>query len=101
MDKRAVFFADKIRKKLSSNVKNIILFGSRARNDHYEGSDYDFLIILKNKTSDIIDEIRDIEVDFLNEFDTLSSALIFNEEEWGKRKNLPIGLNIMKEGKKI
>ena len=101
MDDKALFFSNKIRKKLSSNIKNIVLFGSRARNDYNEGADYDFLIILKNKTPDIIDEIRDIEVDFLNEFDILSSALIFNEEEWEKSKRLPIGLNIMREGKNL
>lgn len=47
MDKQSIKvakeFGRKIRKKF--NVKSLILFGSRARGDNFEHSDYDFIIV--------------------------------------------------------
>jgi len=36
-------------KKLRNHVKEIILFGSHARGNFTEGSDYDFLIVVDKK----------------------------------------------------
>lgn len=41
------------------NYESIILFGSRARNEHTQNSDYDLLIILKEEKSII--ELRKIQ----------------------------------------
>lgn len=101
MDPAVSYFSTLLRKKLSSNLKEVMLFGSRAREDHHEGSDYDFLIILDRKNKDIIKLIREIEIDFLNKYDTVSASIIYDESEWEKRKTFPIGINILREGKKI
>ncbi|HLE86032.1 MAG TPA: nucleotidyltransferase domain-containing protein [Candidatus Brocadiaceae bacterium] len=42
LDKISQEFANNVRKKLGNHVKEIILFGSHARGDFTEGSDYDF-----------------------------------------------------------
>jgi len=42
-------FASIVRKKLKNHVKEIILFGSHARGDFTEGSDYDFLIVVDKR----------------------------------------------------
>ncbi|HEC49623.1 MAG TPA: nucleotidyltransferase domain-containing protein, partial [Candidatus Desulfofervidus auxilii] len=39
-------FTQKLRQQLGDRLKEVILFGSRARGDWEEGSDYDFLIIV-------------------------------------------------------
>ena len=96
-DKKALYFSSRLREKISG-LNRIILFGSRARGDAHEGSDYDFAVILENKNAKTIKAIRGAEVDFMDKYDTLSSSVIFNIAEWEKHKNLPIGLNITRDG---
>ncbi|MBI4378469.1 MAG: nucleotidyltransferase domain-containing protein, partial [Nitrospinae bacterium] len=48
-DKISVEFAGRVRSRLKNHLKKIILFGSRARGDSYEGSDYDILIVLDER----------------------------------------------------
>jgi len=96
-DKKALYFSSRLRKKVSG-LHRVFLFGSRARGDAREGSDYDFAVILEKKNVKIIKAIRGAEVDFLDKYDVLSSSVIFNIAEWEKHKNLPIGLNIARDG---
>lgn len=48
-----------------TEYKQIILFGSRARGDNREDSDYDILVIVDNKYS--IEELRKIECNIRKE----------------------------------
>ena len=96
-DKKALYFSSRLRERVPG-LRRVILFGSRARGDAREGSDYDFAVILKKKNTKAIDAVRGAEVDFLDKYDTLSSSIIFNTAEWERHKNLPIGLNIAREG---
>jgi predicted nucleotidyltransferase len=98
MDERATFYSGRLRERLGANLKKIILFGSRARGDFNEGSDYDFAVILGVRDRQIRDIITEVEVEFLNKYDMLSASLIYDETEWVKRKRLPIGINIEREG---
>lgn len=101
MDDALIYFSKMLREKLASNLKKVILFGSRARGDFNEGSDYDFLVVLEKKDKQIVRDIRDIEVEILNKFDVLAGSLIYDESEWELRKGLPIGMNILREGKPL
>ena len=92
------YFSDTLRSRLGDNLCQLILFGSRARGDWHEGSDYDFVVILRRKKPGMIDQVRDTEVDFLNRYDELSASLIYDEMEWERRRHLPIGVNIEREG---
>ena len=98
LDDRTAFFAAELRRKLGDNLSRLRLFGSRARGDHWEGSDYDFLVVLKKKDAHMVDAVREVEVDFLNHFDQLSASLVYNEAEWKRRKIFPIGVNVEREG---
>ena len=52
-DKIAKEFADILRKKFKNRLKKAILFGSHARGDSTEGSDYDILVVVdKRKKAD-------------------------------------------------
>jgi len=101
VNEKVIFFSSALRKRLSGTIRQIILFGSRARGDAYEGSDYDFVVIVTERNKDIIDSIREVEVEFINRFDEVSASLIYNEEEWRRRRTLPIGINIEREGIRI
>jgi predicted nucleotidyltransferase len=97
-DERAQFFSRTLQQRLAPHVREIVLFGSRARGDAHEGSDYDFLVILDHKNRSAVQLVREVEVEFLNRFNALSSSLIYNAAEWELRKNLPVGINIKREG---
>jgi len=97
IDERALYFSRRLRQRIST-VRKIILFGSRARGDAHEGSDYDFAVILDKKDKSAVSTVREVEVEFLDRYDTLSSSLVYDQQEWERRKNLPIGLNIEQEG---
>ena len=97
-DKVSAEFAEILRKKLKGRLRKAILFGSHARGDFTEGSDYDFLVIVdkRRKTDEKI--LSDLGVEFLNKYDVLIADIICDEEEWERKKRFPIGLNILKEG---
>ena len=97
-DKISIEFAGRVKSRLKSHLKKIILFGSRARGDSYEGSDYDILIVLDERKKVYENILLNIGVDFLNKYDILIGDIIYDEKEWEMRKRFPIGLNILKEG---
>jgi predicted nucleotidyltransferase len=98
IDQVAAQFSVNIKKKLGSHLKSLILFGSRARGDAGPSSDYDFLILVDERSSAIVRLIRQTEVELIDSSGALSGSLICSEEEWKKRKNLPIGINVDREG---
>ncbi|KKO19975.1 MAG: nucleotidyltransferase domain-containing protein [Candidatus Brocadia sp.] len=100
-DKIAREFANSVRKKLENHVKEIILFGSRARGDFTEGSDYDILIVVDKRDRQIQEIILDESAEIMDKYDALIGYIVCDEDEWEKKKKFPIGLNILKEGIEI
>lgn len=91
-------FASCVKKKLRNHVKEIILFGSHARGNFSEGSDYDFLIVVDKKRKADEHILLDIGVEFLDKHEALIAEILCDEKEWENKKRFPIGLNILKEG---
>ena len=91
-------FSLEIKGKLGPHLKSLILFGSRARGDANQTSDYDFLILVDERSKEIVRLIRQTEVELLDSEEALSGSLILSEEEWLNRKALPIGIAIQREG---
>jgi len=104
-DKSSAFVINKVKEIVHCYDKNaeIILFGSRARGDWGEESDWDFLILISKKiTPDlkkrIIYDLHDIEL----EENVLLQVLIKNKNDWEtKYLNSPLYLNIQDEGKSV
>ncbi len=72
------------------SIKKIVLFGSRARKDNHEKSDYD-IAIFSSDTSNHADILNDIEnIDTLNKID-----VVFIKE---RHKNTELFFNIEKDG---
>jgi predicted nucleotidyltransferase len=92
------FFSNGIHKSLDKHLTSLILYGSRARGDAKDYSDYDFLAIVDQKTEEIEDKILDVSVDTLNQFDRITSCLVWEEKDWELKKRFPIGKNIIREG---
>jgi predicted nucleotidyltransferase len=91
-------FARIVKKRLKNNLKKIILFGSHARGDYNDNSDYDILVIVDKKNKSIQDIILDACVEIMDNYYELIGCIVCDEKEWEMKKRFPIGLNILKEG---
>jgi len=91
-------YIDGVQHRLKSRLKNVYLFGSRARGDAWEGSDYDIALIVDDRDRKLEEIILDVSTLILDQFDALISTQIFTEDEWSLEKKLPLGINILKEG---
>ncbi len=98
IDEKVNFYSRRLREKLGENIKQIILFGSRARGDFHEGSDYDFIIIVAHRGKKVRETITDVAVEFLNRYDELSANIVFDENEWQRQHGFPLGINVEREG---
>jgi uncharacterized protein len=94
----ATEYAEEIRKRLGAHVRQVVLFGSRARGDAGDGSDYDFLVVVDQRTREVRDAVLDAGVTMLNRYDRLFASLLYSDEEWRKVQGYPLGWNILKEG---
>ena len=82
-------------------MKQIILFGSRARGDSSEYSDFDFVVIVDKKTPAVREKILDTEVEMMDKYERLFSTIIYDEREWKKASAFPLAWNISREGIRV
>ncbi len=80
----------------------IILYGSRARGDFNKYSDWDFLVLIKEKINEkqkieIIERLYELEL----KFDQIFSPIIHNTSEWQNLEITPFFQNVQREGKVI
>ncbi len=79
----------------------IFLYGSQARKEHTEQSDWDFLILVEGTVDTArVDRIRHILYEIEWSTGEILSSIIRNREEWynPKFKFVPLHVNIAKEG---
>ena len=94
----AVQYASEVRRKLGHHVKQVVLFGSRARGDASDASDYDFVVILDSKEKAYREQIIDAGVAMLNATDKLFAAIVYGQDEWAAVTASPLGWNIKRDG---
>ena len=94
-DKIVKEFIGYISDRIKAHIKRIILFGSRAKNSYKPYSDYDLLIVLDQKSSDVINEIYDIVVEFLINYGVDISLKIYSEKDYIQK--LSLGTSFIKE----
>ncbi|MFO7929436.1 MAG: nucleotidyltransferase domain-containing protein [Candidatus Humimicrobiaceae bacterium] len=79
----------------------LVLFGSKARNDPDEFSDIDILILVdKNVSHDLKDNIIEIAYDIELKYDVVFGFVIENKKLWDspKYKVTPLYQNVQREG---
>ena len=91
-------YAEVVRHTLKAHVKMIVLFGSHARGDANDGSDYDFVVVLDRQDETLRDKVVDAGVTLMNETDRLCAALVYAPDQWERVKHSPLGWNVLKEG---
>lgn len=105
-NKKAIQLINKLKRLVYRYDKNaeIILFGSRARGDFHEESDWDFLILTDLKEiaifkHDLRNKIAD-EIEFV--LDESIFVIVKNKFDWEKNHNVtPLYYNINEEGIKV
>lgn len=98
MDKIVEIFISNVRNKIDNRIKKVYLFGSRARGDFTNSSDYDFLFIVDRKDKNLENIIVDETVFILDNYSELVNAIVYDEKEWEFKKHIPLGMNVLKEG---
>lgn len=94
-------FLNKIQFKVRKFDKNakIVLYGSRARGDFKEDSDWDILILLNTIINEELKEqIRDELFEIELEMEQTISSIIKSKENWQDLTITPFYQNVEKEG---
>ena len=94
-------FGDAIRSLLGPRLKEMWLFGSRARGDNYADSDYDVLIVADGKKAELRELVAATENGIMLRSGELFASVIYTTEEWRWARNAPLGINVQREGKRI
>ena len=83
-----------------TRIKQLLLFGSRARGDHHVASDYDVLVVVTQKDARLIEVLYDAVMDVLLAHGRLVSLKIFPEHEFERltRLQTPFMRRVMAEG---
>ena len=90
-----------LKKKLGTHLKKVYLYGSQARGDYWEGSDYDMLVIVDKRTPFIREKVLETAEIMMNKYEKLFSTLIYEDREWRSAQGFPLAWNIKKEGIRV
>ncbi len=69
-------------------IKQIVLFGSRARGDYAFDSDYDLLLVVVKKNDRLVDVLYEAVMDVLLGCGRLVSLKVFEEKEFTRLRAL-------------
>jgi len=98
MDQVVQTFATELRERLGPRVRQMLLFGSRARGDAGEGSDYDMLVVVDQRTPELRAIVLDVERGLMDRYGVLVATILRSDEEWRRSQAFPLARNIMREG---
>ncbi|MEK6791297.1 MAG: nucleotidyltransferase domain-containing protein [Deltaproteobacteria bacterium] len=96
-------FVDLTHAALKENLIKMELFGSKVRGNCSEGSDTDILLIVKERTIDVMDKIAEITAELNIEYNLSISPVIFSEYEYKVNTDMasPFSLAIEAEGVRL
>lgn len=94
-------FITELCKITEGSLCQLLLFGSRARSEASQDSDYDLLVILKEISPQLEEAVNDLCARMLLEYGVVISAFLLNEEGFAQRKFEPFILNALKEAQAL
>jgi predicted nucleotidyltransferase len=99
--KAAVFaYLRLLREKYRDKIEQVVLFGSVARGEFDEESDVDIMIVLKNGSRRLRDEISMASFDIILRNNVILSPMVMDRKtyEWHKKYRDPLYNSIKKDG---
>lgn len=94
-------YLSELKSRLNSRLVQVWLFGSQARGDADEGSDFDMLVIATGDRREIKLLVREAEWACMERYNTLVASIVYTPELWAQAKHSPLGGNIEREGKQV
>ena len=91
-------YARRLAERLGDNLVSVTLYGSRARGDAREGSDFDLIVQVRERSKEVHEVVTDVDCGMMNEFEELFVGLVYDEQEWAFTAGLPFGWNVEREG---
>lgn len=91
-------YARRLRKRLGENLQSVTLYGSRARGDARDGSDFDLVVIVENCDHAVRESVSAVDVGMMDDFDELFVGIVYSEDEWRIESRMPLGWNVANEG---
>lgn len=91
-------YASRVRAQLGAHVHQIVLFGSRARGDAREDSDFDLLVIVDKATPEVRRATLDTSVAMMDRYNRIFSTLLYDETRWSAARRFPLGFHIERDG---
>lgn len=100
-ERRAVErFGDAVKSRLGEYVVRMTVFGSKVRGDYQKASDIDVLVIVKERSLRVMDQIAEITSDLNVEYGFSISPVVFSEQEYDMNTKMasPFSLAVRAEG---
>ncbi|MFQ5409013.1 MAG: nucleotidyltransferase domain-containing protein [Anaerolineales bacterium] len=93
-------FIGLLRRDFAGRIRNVVLFGSKARGDSHVESDIDVLIIADAEDWQFRHAIIDVSSDVSLEYDVLIAPRIISQQRWAQLEDGGTGLyeNIARDG---
>lgn len=90
-------------KPVKGQIRQIYLFGSRARGDAKPYSDYDLLLVVKKRDRSLMDHLYEAVIDVLLSSGRLVSLKVFPETEFQRLARIPTPFmqRVLTEGKPV
>jgi predicted nucleotidyltransferase len=89
-----------LEKKYRDKIEQVVLFGSIARGEFDEESDVDIMIVLKNGSRKLREEISMASFDLILRNNVILSPIVMDRKtyEWHKKNRAPLYNSIKKDG---
>ena len=91
-------YARRLAARLGDNLVSVTLYGSRARGDAREGSDFDLIVQVRERSKETQEIVVDVDCGMMNDFDELFVGMVYDEQEWARTARFPFGWNVEREG---
>ena len=94
-------FKERVTEAIGDRLDRIVLFGSRARGDAEEDSDFDFLVTVKKQQVDDKNRVRQIAWELTLEYDTVITPLVTSSGDFVEERYFYLHENIHREGRVV
>lgn len=94
-------FVQGLQDTLGTQLREVWLFGFRARGESSAESDYDVCVVVDATAEQAERVVSTRSYEILDRYEDLIGGTVYDREEWQRSLNTPLGWNIRKEGVRL